>query len=143
MNPLPVRHVGNYAKRERCAADKDFVGIDAIDILARNHGPLDLVIVAAAADKRHAVHAGKRVRNFRAVEEDGSRSILFALFSLLAFGIMRALGLSLPWILHVGIVAILDLARLGPLATLDLRLPCPGVALHASGFALCVSISHG
>src|SRR6266571_9021572 len=70
MNRLSVGDVGNYAKRERCTADKDLVGIDAIDILARDDGPLDLVIVTAAADKRDVVHAGKRVRNFRTVEED-------------------------------------------------------------------------
>src|SRR6476620_7698657 len=73
MNRLSVGHVGNHAKRERCAADKDFVGIDAINILARDDGPLDLVIVAAAADKRNVVHAGERVRDFRAVKEDGTR----------------------------------------------------------------------
>jgi len=70
---LSVGDVGNHAKRERGAADKHLVGIHAIDILARNHGPLDLVIVAAAADKRNVVYAGKRVRNLRAVEEDRSR----------------------------------------------------------------------
>src|SRR5579864_1907724 len=71
---LSVGHVSNHAKRERCAADEDFVGIHAINILARDDGPLDLVIVAAAADKRDVVHAGKRVRNLRAVEEDGAWS---------------------------------------------------------------------
>lgn len=34
MNRLSVSDIGNYAKRERCPADKDLVGIDAIDILA-------------------------------------------------------------------------------------------------------------
>src|SRR6185312_14686185 len=72
MNRLSVGNVGNHAQRERCAADEDFIGIHAIDILARDDGPLDLVIIAAAADKRHVVHAGKWVRNFRAVEEDRS-----------------------------------------------------------------------
>src|SRR5438270_1325629 len=74
MNRLSVSDVGNHAKRERCAADENLVGVHAIDILARNHGPLDLVIVAAAADKRNVVHAGKRIRNFRTVEEDSPRS---------------------------------------------------------------------
>src|SRR6476646_2903810 len=53
MNRLSVGNVGNHAKRERCAADEDFIGIHAINILARDHRPLDLVIVATAADKRN------------------------------------------------------------------------------------------
>src|SRR5690242_2159536 len=68
MNRLSVGNVGNHAKRERRAADQDLVGVDAIDILAGNHGPLDLVIIAAAANERNVVHAGERVRNLRAVE---------------------------------------------------------------------------
>src|SRR4029077_8775057 len=71
---LSVGHIRNHAKGEQRLADEHPVGIHAIDILARNHGPLDLVVVAAAADKRNVVHAGKRVRNLRTVEEDGARS---------------------------------------------------------------------
>src|SRR5260221_14242972 len=71
---LAVSHIRNDAKGERRPADEHLIGIHAINILTGNHGPLALGVVAAAADKGHVVHAGKRVRNFRTVEEDGARS---------------------------------------------------------------------
>jgi len=73
-NGLSVGDVGNHAKGKRCAADQDLIGIDAIDVLTRDNGPLDLVIIAAATDEGDVVHAGKRIRYLRAVEKDAARS---------------------------------------------------------------------
>src|SRR5262249_42875083 len=69
-----VGDVGNYAKGERRPADQNFVSVYAVDILARDDRPFDLVVVAAAADEGDVVHSGERVRDLRAVEEDGARS---------------------------------------------------------------------
>lgn len=68
-----VAYVGDNAECEWCAADQDFVGIDAIDVLAGDEGPLDLVVIAAAADKVHIAHPGERVGDFIGLEEDHAR----------------------------------------------------------------------